>query len=148
MISGVETPTTHDVRFGARKDSAMRILILSTLLLATGTAQAAPPSLDKALAGRTAGKPVSCIQQNFIDDSQIFDGAILYRMKGGPDYLNRPAQCSQLRPNRGLISRTPSTSICRGDIVQIVDFSSHFNYGACGLGDFVPYPRVKKPKAQ
>jgi len=122
----------------------MRILTLTALLLATGTAQAAPRSLDKALAGRTAGKPASCIQQNFIDDSEIFDGAILYRMKTGPDYLNRPAQCSQLRPDRGLISNTPSTSLCRGDIVQIVDFSSHFHYGACGLGDFIPYPKVKK----
>ena len=122
----------------------MRILTLSALLLATGSAQAAQPSLDKALAGRTAGKPTSCIQQNFIDSTDIYDGAILYRMITGPDYLNRPEQCSQLRPGRGLVTRTPSTSICGGDIVQIVDFSSHFNYGSCGLGDFVPYPRVKK----
>jgi len=122
----------------------MRILILSALLLATGSAQAAQPSLDKVLAGRTAGKPTSCIQQNFIDSSDTFDGAILYRMKSGPDYLNRPDQCSQLRPGRGLVSRTPTTSICRGDIIQVVDFASHFNYGACGLGDFIPYPRVRK----
>jgi len=122
----------------------MRILIISALLLATGTAQAAPRSLDTVLAGRTAGKPATCIQQNFIDDSEIFDGAILYRMKSGPDYLNRPPQCTQLRPDRGLVSRTPSTSICSGDIVQIVDFTSHFNYGSCGLGEFVPYPRAKK----
>jgi len=122
----------------------MRILIASALLLATGTAQAAPRSLDTVLAGRTPGKAATCIQQNFIDDSETFDGAILYRMKGGPDYLNRPPQCSQLRPDRGLVSRTPSTSICAGDIVQIVDFTSHFNYGSCGLGEFVPYPRAKK----
>jgi hypothetical protein len=122
----------------------MRVLLLSTLLLATGGAQAAPPSLDKALAGRSPGKPQSCIQQNFIDTTDVYDGAILYRMNSGPDYLNRPEQCSQLRPGRGLVSRTPTTSICRGDIVQIVDFSSRFNYGGCGLGDFVPYPRVKK----
>ena len=127
----------------------MRIsLILSCLLIAPGAIAATPSTPDKILAGRTPGRPTSCIQQNFIDDSQIFDGAILYHMKGGPDYLNRPAQCSQLRPNRGLVSSTPSTSICRGDIVQVVDFTSHFNYGSCGLGDFIPYPRVKRPKAQ
>jgi len=122
----------------------MRVLIISALLLATGTAQAAAPSLDKALAGRTPGKPESCIQQTFIDQTDMFDGAILYRMKTGQDYLNRPPQCSQLRPNRGIISSTPSSSICRGDIIQVVDFASRFNYGGCGLGDFVPYPRVKK----
>lgn len=126
----------------------MRIPLLSALLLllAPGAAQAASPSLDKALAGRTAGKPISCIQQNYIDSSQIFDsGSILYRMKGGPDYLNTPSpRCSALRSDRGLITRTPSTSLCSGDIIRIVDFTSHFDYGSCGLGEFVPYAKVKK----
>lgn len=130
----------------------MRILpsILCCLVLAANAAEAAPPSLDKALAGRTAGTPTSCIQQNLIDDSDIFDsGSILYHMRGGTDYVNTPSpQCTALRHDRGLISRTPSTSLCRGDIVGIVDFTSHFDYGSCGLGDFVPYARVKKPKPQ
>ncbi|MBA2935452.1 hypothetical protein HZF05_15300 [Sphingomonas sp. CGMCC 1.13654] len=124
----------------------MRILMLSALLLAAMTAQARQPSLDKELAGRTAARPTNCIQQNFIDSSDTFDGAILYRMKSGPDYLNRPEQCPLLRPGRGLATSTPGTSLCRGDIVQIIDFTSHFNYGSCGLGDFVPYAKAKKPQ--
>lgn len=124
----------------------MRILLSASLLLAAaGAADARAPSLDKALAGRTAGKPTSCIQQNYIDSSEIFDsGAILYHMKGGPDYLNTPPGCSALRSNRGIISRTPSTSLCSGDIIRVVDFTSHFDYGSCGLGEFVPYARPKK----
>jgi hypothetical protein len=125
----------------------MRIPLLSALLLllASGAAQAASPSLDKALAGRTAGKPISCIQQNYIDSSQIFDsGSILYRMKGGPDYLNTPGNCPALRQNRAISTRTPSTSICSGDIIRVFDPVAHFEYGGCGLGEFVPYPRVKK----
>jgi hypothetical protein len=127
----------------------MRILPLSAALLlplAVSATQARSPSLDKVLAGRTAGAPRSCIQQNYIDSSQIFDsGSILYRMKGGPDYLNTPSPlCSALRSDRGLITRTPSTSLCNGDIIRIVDFTSHFDYGSCGLGEFVPYAKAKK----
>jgi hypothetical protein len=122
----------------------MRVLVLSALLLATGTAQAAPRSLDTVLAGRTPGKPQGCIQQSFVNDSETFDGAILYHMKVGPDLLNRPPECPQLRHDRGLITSTPTGALCSGDLVQIVDFVSHFNYGSCGLGDFVPYPRTKK----
>lgn len=127
----------------------MRALIFPALLLAAGSAQAARPSLDKALAGRIPGKAEACIQQSWIDQTDIFDnGSILYHMKSGPDYLNTPSpSCAGLRANAGLISSTPTGQICRGDIVQIVDFTSGFNYGSCGLGDFIPYSRAKKPKA-
>ena len=124
----------------------MRVLMISALLLASGGVQAAKPSLDKELAGRTPGKAQACIQQSWIDQTDVFDdGSILYHMKAGPDYLNTPSpRCAALRSSAGLISRTTTGQLCSGDIVEVVDFASHFNYGSCGLGDFVPYPRVKR----
>jgi len=125
----------------------MRILTLATTIavLTAGTAHARTRTVEEALAGRTAGSPTSCIQLNRVDSSEIFDsGAILYRMKGGPDYLNTPPGCSSLRQNRSISTRTPSTTICSGDILRVFDAPSHFEYGSCGLGEFVPYPRVKK----
>ncbi|WP_019834163.1 hypothetical protein [Sphingomonas sp. PR090111-T3T-6A] len=126
----------------------MRILTLATLLavLASGTAQASPPqTVEQALAGRTPGKPTSCIPLTRVDSTEIFDsGAILYRMKGGPDYLNTPPHCSTLRHDRAISTRTPTGSICSGDIIRIFDAPAHFDFGGCGLGEFVPYPRVKK----
>lgn len=125
----------------------MRILTLAAVaaVLASGTADARTRTAEQALAGRTPGKPVSCIQLPRIDSSEIFDsGAILYRMRGGPDYLNTPGNCPFLRHDRAISTRTPSTSLCSGDIIRIFDAPSHFDYGGCGLGDFVPYPKVKK----
>jgi hypothetical protein len=121
--------------------------VLIVALLGTPVAARAP-SIDKMLAGRTPGEPTSCIQQNWIDQTTISDsGSILYQMKSGPDYLNTPSPiCSALRSNRGLVSRTPTTSLCRGDILSIVDFTSGTEYGSCGLGDFVPYPHLKMKK--
>ena len=72
----------------------------------------------------------------------IFDsGAILYRMTGGPDYLNSPG-CPNLRHDRTIISHTYSGQLCRGDILTIVDPPSGVGYGGCPLGDFVPYTRA------
>ncbi len=126
----------------------MRILPLAALLtlLVSGAANAFhnAQTVDQALAGRSAGKPVNCIQQQRIDSSQIFDsGAILYRMKGGPDYLNRP-HCASLKQDRSIASRTPSTSLCSGDILRVFEPVSGLDYGSCPLNEFVPYERVKK----
>ena len=49
-----------------------------------------------------------------------------------------------LRRDSAIASRIPSTSLCRGDIIQVFDPVSHFEYGSCGLGDFIPYARPKK----
>ncbi len=126
----------------------MRILSLAAvLILLTPSAADAfrnTQTVEQVLAGRTAGKPVSCIQQQLIDSSQIFDsGAILYRMKGGPDYLNDP-HCASLKQDRSIASRTPTTSLCSGDILHVFEPVSGMDYGSCPLNDFVPYPRVKK----
>lgn len=116
------------------------------LALAAGAASARTPSTpDRLLAGRTPGKPVDCIDQNRVFDTQTFDdGSIYYRMSGSVDYLNRPPQCSQLNSDRAYATRTPSTQLCRGDILNIFDPSAHIPYGSCTFGDFVPYARVKK----
>lgn len=126
----------------------MRILPLAAALtlLAPGAADAfrSTQTVEQALAGRTAGKPVSCIQQQRIDSSQIFDsGVILYRMKGGPDYLNDP-HCPGLKQDRSIATRTPSTSLCSGDILHVFEPVSGMDYGSCPLNEFVPYARVKK----
>ena len=128
----------------------MRLAILSaTLALLAPVAvgafrQDATP--DRALSGRIAGKPTTCIDQTRIDSTQTFDaGAILYRMRGGPDYLNTLPGCAgTLRSDSLLVTRTPSTQLCRGDIVEIRDAYSTISRGSCGLGDFVPYQKPPK----
>jgi hypothetical protein len=118
----------------------------TALFLLMGTAEARQPSTpDKLLAGRTAGKPDACISVTRIVDSQTFDdGSIFYRMGGGPDYLQRPRDCSQLNSSRAYVNVLHSSQLCSGDTLRVIDAVSHFSYGSCIYTDFIPYPRVRR----
>lgn len=97
----------------------------------------------RALAGRTASKPQSCISLREARSSQIVDEtAIIYEISRKRWMVNFPeGGCAALRPNRAIVTRTPSTQLCRGDIATIIDPPTPIDYGSCGLGDFVPYTR-------
>lgn len=97
-----------------------------------------------ALAGRTAGTPVGCVELRQLRGNRtIGDGAILFEGLGGTVYVNRPAGgCPDLRPNRALRTQTTSTRLCAGDIVTVFDPGTGIEYGGCGLGDFTPYTRA------
>jgi hypothetical protein len=126
-----------------------KALITAALLtLASGAAFArSDPTPDKLIAGRTAGKPVSCISQTMVSDTQTFDdGSIFYRMRGPVDYINKPKDCPQLNSNRAYATSTPSTQLCSGDMLRVFDAAARLPYGTCVFDQFVPYPRVKKPK--
>lgn len=130
----------------------MRMIFLAsaTILAATGVAAAAQapdaaltPKVAEALAGRTAGKPVSCVRLRDVRSTQIVDeSAIIYKLSNKRWLVNFPAGgCASLRPDRALVTSTPSTSLCRGDIARVIDPPTPIEYGSCGLGDFVPYTR-------
>ena len=137
-----------------RKFSA---LLLSAALMATGmSAHAASKpretgeaKLAKAIEGRTAGKPVNCINFRSIRSSQIINGtAIIYESNNGTLYVNRPASgAGFLRTGDALVTQTSLSQLCNVDIVRLVDTGARFERGSVGLGDFVPYERVKTPKA-
>lgn len=137
----------------------MRILpFAAALLLGTAGASAQTPDaaaartpdgtpltakVAKALAGRTAGKPESCISLRDARSSRIVDEtAIIYEIDRKRWMVNFPAGgCASLRPERALVTVTPGTQLCRGDIARVIDPPTPIEYGSCGLGDFVPYTR-------
>jgi hypothetical protein len=120
-------------------------LLAATPLLAYSDSPA--PLSEKAqkeLAGRTAGKPVHCIQLNRIDGTKIVDQtAIIYKHSSRLWYVNQPndGHCALLRPRRTLITTTQTSQLCGNDLVTIADPSSPITYGACGLGKFTPYTK-------
>lgn len=131
-------------------------MILATALMATGAlAQAASPrdtpeqKLAKAIEGRTPGKPVNCINSRDIRSTRIINGtAILYETNNGTVYVNRPASgASTLRDGDALVTRTSISQLCNVDIVRLYDTASRFERGSIGLGDFVPYKKVKAAPA-
>lgn len=130
----------------------MRMLILSMTALAGACAptprEAAQiqareateqEGLANALAGRVAGKPVDCVNQFQSRGVKAFGATILYTAGNGVIYRNETSGgCGNLGRDV-LVTRTPSTSLCRGDIAQTVDLVARFPTGSCSFGEFVPY---------
>ena len=104
----------------------------------------AEAQLAKALEGRVAGKPVSCISQQNITSSTVYDGtAIVYRV-GSTLYVNRPRMGqTSLDSDDILVSRTYGSQLCSLDTIRLLDRSSRFETGFVGLGEFVPYVKPK-----
>lgn len=102
-------------------------------------------ALEKALIGKVAGKPVSCISLRSIDRSQtIGENAIIYRISSNRLFVNTPrGGCSGLREGRTIITRTPTDRLCSGDIARVVDLPSGFEGASCILGEFTPYTKSK-----
>lgn len=98
--------------------------------------------LAKALRGRVpAGEPQSCITMRDIRSSRtVGKSTIIYEMGGGLAYRNDfGGSCVGLDASSALITRTPSTRLCRGDIATVADLPAGVTTGSCVYGDFVPY---------
>ncbi len=127
----------------------MRSALLAVLLIAA-PAVATPRGEDqiaKAIAGRTAGRPITCIEQHNIRSTTIVsETAILYEMRDGAILVNRPPNGTGfLRRDLALITDThDGDRLCNVDIVRLYDTTTRFDFGSIGLGDFIPYPRPGK----
>ena len=101
--------------------------------------------LTAALAGRVAGKPVDCINLRDIRSSQIIDDtAIVYDTGGGRLFVNRPRIGAESLDNDDiLVTKTYGSELCSLDTINLVDRGSQMQRGFVGLGEFVPYTRVK-----
>lgn len=133
----------------------MRILLPSLLILANAACaptarevqqQAAfeagdRAALDRELAGRTPGRPQDCVQQTRLRDMKSFGGTLVYRGDGNVRYVNvTGGGCERVSSDDAfLVTATPSTSLCRGDIATAISRTSNFPIGSCSYGPFVPY---------
>ena len=108
------------------------------------TSPEAEARLQEALAGRTAGAPVACLQQREIRGRRAIDEqTILFDATGGLVYVNRTrTACAGLRSWHALRTRTLGTSVCEGDLVVPFDSTSGIEVGGCTLGQFTPYRRA------
>jgi len=128
------------------------VITLLAAILATACMSAGEPAelsaegqarLDSELAGRTAGPARTCLVQRDIRETRtIADGVMLFEGVGDVLWVNRGSGgCGALRHGRAFRTVTPSTSLCRGDIVTIFDPTSGIEFGGCSLDEFVPYRR-------
>ena len=131
-----------------------KLLALSLVPLAAGCMAEAPPAqmsarsetqLAEAIEGRVAGEPRSCVpSRDLLGNRSAGEGAFIFNTRSSNlIYVNRPpAGCPELRGD-ALKTRTTGTQLCRGDIVEVFDPLNGFSRGGCGLGDFVPYRRMR-----
>ncbi|QTH20461.1 hypothetical protein HRJ34_19270 [Rhizorhabdus wittichii] len=127
-----------------RARSLLPLFALPLLLAASDAPQPLSAKAQKELAGRTAGAPVSCVQLRRIQATRIVDEtAIIYKESSRRWYVNQPdgGRCALLRPNRVLITHSNTSQLCGNDLVTIAEPTSPITYGACGLGEFVPYTK-------
>ena len=133
----------------------MRYLILiASVCLAAGCTRDDPVETavddESRLAAQLAGyepdgPPVACVNLRDLDGNRSAgNAAIVFAGRGGRKWVNRPAGgCPTLEFGRALRTRTTSGRLCRGDIATVFDPVPGVEYGACGLGDFEPYRRVR-----
>lgn len=125
-----------------------------TLLLLGGAIIAAPAlakerptpeaQLQKALAGRTAGKPVDCIPLTRNESSQVIEGKALIYKVGSTLYVNEPRSGAEiLNDDDILTTRTFTSQLCRSDAVNLVQRFTGIQQGFVLLGQFVPYTKDK-----
>ena len=133
----------------------MRFLIIAAALALSGSAAIAGNSydadreardaakLDKALAGLTPGKPVSCISMGTRSyTTQTIGRTILYKDSRRLVYRNDTSGgCEGTAGRDSLVSQNYGTQLCRGQYVRAVDLRIGYESGSCALGDFVPYRR-------
>lgn len=117
-------------------------------LLAAPALQAKPrltpeQRLDKLLAGRVAGQPVSCISTYDSRDMEVLDKTALVFGHGNTIYVNRPANAQDIDDDDILVTKTSTSQLCKLDIVTTVDRSGHFQTGFLNLNEFVPYRRAR-----
>lgn len=130
----------------------MRTLVILAALVATTGATADSRAdreareLDKALAGRVAGKPLDCIDPPRAGGTQIIGNhTLIYRDYGGAVLRNDlPDACPGLNENSIIVTEVHGGQLCRGDMFSTLDRGSRIAGPRCPLGAFVPYEKPKK----
>ena len=104
--------------------------------------------LTHALAGRTRGQSVACVEASRLDPPQVIDEkTLLYRESGRRTWRNDlPEACRGLRPMSTLVTAVFGSQLCRDDSFRALDPGSLISTTTCRLGRFTPYDRPTLPK--
>ena len=124
-----------------------RISIIAAALAAASPAFAAS---DGPAAARGPGVQDCLISRNIQQTQAGFDGKWYARMRDRTWWRNT-MECPGLAPRRALVHTSPIGSQCRGDIVQVVDFTMGGVFiGGSGLGTWErmdgPPPKDQPPR--
>jgi len=126
--------------------SAAALASSSTAMSPQALSPHAASQLSQALAGRTAGPPVNCVQNFRSSTMKVIDeGTIIYG-SGRTIYVQKPVGgCPGLTMGaHSLVARKFTTNrICAGDINQVTDLRTGVIVGSCVFKPFIPYTQIK-----
>ena len=100
--------------------------------------------LDARLAGRTAGKPLSCISRwDQKHMTIVSDDIIIFsqRRNSNTVYVNKPYLGCNGADRHSLVTRSFSNGLCKGETVEVTDLQSQATVGSCTWSEFVPYTK-------
>lgn len=107
-----------------------------------GPAERRAADVARALDGLVAGTPQDCVDERRIQATRRLGTRIYYSYSPNEIYVtDTGGGCFGLERGDALITQTPSTRFCRGDIIRTEDLVSHTSTGSCVYGDFTPYIR-------
>ncbi|WP_156255590.1 hypothetical protein [Sandarakinorhabdus oryzae] len=123
------------------------IIILAALAVATPALAADKPPAPP------AGPAVQdCLITRNIQQTDVGRDGKWYARLRNKSWWRNSMDCPALSPRRAMVHTSPIGSQCRGDIVEIVDFTmGGVSFGGCGLGrwervDGPPGKEPRKPK--
>lgn len=108
-----------------------------------GRSAKAEAHFQKLLAGKVAGKPLSCLPTFRSSDMVVIDEQTIAFRDGSRRVwvTNLENGCSNLGSGHyALVTKTfGGMGLCRGDIARVADLTNGITVGSCVFGDFVPY---------
>lgn len=124
----------------------MRGLLIAAALTGTGLTASDTKELDKALAGRVAGKPVTCLSSVRVETPQVIGDNILLYRDGARVWRNDlPDACPGLDDDAIVVSEVYGGQVCRNDQFYTLRRGGGTIPGPrCRLGSFVPWDKVKR----
>lgn len=128
------------------------LIALSAVGLAACSTATEPPvrsAQDQAkylqlIEGRVAGAPLSCLPSWNANDMRVIDDqTIVFGERSSRVYVaNLRSPCDNVgEPGFALVTRTPGSGMCSGDIATVVQTTSGMAAGSCVIGTFTPYTR-------
>ena len=101
----------------------------------------AQTEVGRLLAGKVAGPTRSCISRFEAREQRIIDERTIV-FSSGRNRLYRadiPGGCTGLDDHSTIIRRSPTGTLCSGEIFEVRDSGTQFTRGSCAFGDFTEY---------
>jgi hypothetical protein len=103
---------------------------------------AAAASLARDLAGLTPHKGSTCMPRYPTTQVKAYGPTIVYTVSRGLKFRSDTAGgCERVGRGDILITRSPQSQLCQGDIATTIDSASRTFSGSCSFGPFIRYTK-------